>query len=306
MAAYREARALDILLPGIFARLAEAGISGGVLVVNDLGAHDEEMSCCCRRHGAQMIDAPHNLGSQEAIMHGLRQLPEGDLPDLVITMDSDGQDDISALPLLIRESLKNPDSIVVAQRVGNRPEGVRFSIGYEIYKLGFWLLTGIRPDFGNYAAYGGRTAGRIARNPMLGPAYSMALPLVAPLIRLPVCRLPRLHGQARVGWSGLFEHALKSTLPHLSKISLRVCAASVLLGLAFLIATLLVVGMKLLFPGHTFPNWVTQVVSFAVLFSMEMLTISIILFLASCISRQISSMPGREGNTSVHGRAGDS
>lgn len=202
MAAYREARALDILLPGIFARLAEAGISGGVLVVNDLGAHDEEMSCCCRRHGAQMIDAPHNLGSQEAIMHGLRQLPEGDLPDLVITMDSDGQDDISALPLLIRESLKNPDSIVVAQRVGNRPEGVRFSIGYEIYKLGFWLLTGIRPDFGNYAAYGGRTAGRIARNPMLGPAYSMALPLVAPLIRLPVCRLPRLHGQARVGWSG--------------------------------------------------------------------------------------------------------
>ena len=285
MPCYKEAKCLEKLLPQIFNELSN-DYETTILVVNDLGLPDVETEVVCNKYLANLINVPYNMGSQEAILYGIRHEVKNIKSDLVLTMDSDGQDDVMEIKSLL-ESVKG-NEISVAQRVGKRPEGKAFGIFYFMYKKAFYYLTGIKPDFGNFAAYNKDVANHISHSPHFGITYSLALPLISEVKRIPIKRLSRIDGQSKIGYQGLFAHGLRSILPHLINVSIRVAKVVAIPMLLGIILVLTSFGLRIFLPKYAFPNWATTI-SFGVAeVSLQLLIICLLLFITAILSRQIS------------------
>jgi hypothetical protein len=286
MPSYGEADALSRLLPGL-AHVLMGRYVTATLIVNDLGRPDHAVEDVARRHDAVVLDTPYNMGSQEAIVYGIRHQARRLRADCVVTMDSDGQDDVHAIPLLLARV--SPGTIAVAQRIGKRPEGFAFRCAYALYKRLFRLLTRVTPDFGNFAAYGQPVADQISRSPLFHVTYSLALPKVGTLVRVPVSRLHRYQGRSRVGVQGLFDHALRSSLPYLNTIALRVAAFSLVPATLGILLMLISSFLRLFMPVYAFPNWATTIAFGAAMLALQLLTICLVLFLVASLSRQIAA-----------------
>ena len=290
MPCYKEAKCLGKLLPQIFEILSNS-YETTVLVVNDLGLPDAETENVCRKYLTDVINVPYNMGSQEAILYGIRYEVQNIKSDLILTMDSDGQDDIREIITLLESVAGN--EISVAQRVGKRPEGKMFGSLYFIYKKIFYYLTGVMPDFGNFAAYKRDIALHASRSPHFSITYSLALPLIAEIKRIPIKRLERIDGKSRIGYHGLFVHGLRSIFPHLIKVSLRVAKIACIPILLGVILVLVSCGMRIFIPEYAFPNWATTILFGVVIISLQLLIICLILFITAILSRQISSRTKR-------------
>lgn len=224
---FQESSALEKHLPEVICVLERLHFSVQPIIINDLGQPDSSLEEICSGNHAALINTPWNMGSQQAILYGIRQQVSNFRSDIVLVMDGDGQDDADAIPDMI--NAVRPDRIVVAQRVGKRPEGLIFSSLYCIYKGLFRLLTGITPDFGNFSAFDQSIADRIAESSHFRFTYSMALPQLCSIQRVPVKRLKRLTGESTLGYKGLFHHAVLSTLPYLDTIGARIMTGSLIL-----------------------------------------------------------------------------
>lgn len=285
---YNDSGSLRMVLPKLLDELAMHSVMVHIVVVNDRGTSDNHLTVVSNDFGVRIVSAPYNMGSQEAIVYGIRWVCAQQQCDYIVTMDADGQDDPAAIPALL--DVARTGKIAVAQRTGPRPEGVRFSLLYGIYKALFRLLTGITPDFGNFAAYPRAIAEHISRSPYFSITYSLALPLVGDIVRVPVRRLPRACGESRVGYHGLFVHALRSAFPHLLVIAMRVTRVALVIMAAGMLLALTTSFMRIFLPKYAFPNWATTIALGVVGISLQLLTICLVLFVAAIITRQVGSL----------------
>jgi len=285
MPSFGESGAISLLLPAIRDSLLTAEYSPTFLIVNDTGKDDPALQGVAHQDDTTVINAPYNMGSQEAILLGIRHALENDNVEDILTMDADGQDDPSAAPILLKAVTDS--NVVVAQRIGRRPESQVFRACYATYKTVFQLLTGIRPDFGNFAAFRRGVADMIIRSPHFCITYSLALPLISKLERIPVERLPRTHSPSRMGVRGLFTHALRSTLPHLDTMAMRLTIISVIPATLGILLVVVSSFLRLFIPRLAFPNWATTIAFGVLTMSLQLLTICLILFLAASISKQV-------------------
>lgn len=286
MPCYEEVKCLEKLLPQIFEILSNS-YETTVLVVNDFGMPDAETENVCRKYSTNIINVPYNMGSQEAILYGIRYEVQNIKSDLILTMDSDGQDDVREIKTLLESVAEN--EISVAQRVGKRPEGKIFGGFYFIYKKIFYYLTGIMPDFGNFAAYKRDIALHISCSPHFSITYSLALPLIAEIKRIPVKRLERIASNSRVGYHGLFVHGIRSIFPHLIKVSLRLAKIACIPMLLSIILVLVSFVMHIFVPQYAFPHWITTILFGAAIVSTQLLIVCLILFTTAILTRQMSS-----------------
>jgi len=257
------------------------------LVVNDLGEKDQALENVCAQFQATVLETPYNMGSQEAINFGIRQQVKRFRADFVMVMDADGQDEPEVIPELLKQV--KPNTIAVAKRVGRRPEGMLFNILYALYKKGFHILTNVTPDFGNFSAYDQAMADRIAKSPNFTITYCLALPLAGNITKVSFKRLQRIRGKSKIGFQGLFNHAILSTLPHLNKIAQRIAIFSsvlVLIGLALAGTSMF---LRIFMPDYAFPNWATTITFGTVTMALQLFTICLILFLFASLYRFIAS-----------------
>lgn len=287
MPSYKEEECLNRFLPEIFTALKPHDYSATVLIVNDLGERDPALEKISSLYNTVLINTPYNMGSQEAIVYGIRHQAKHSRSDLVLVIDADGQDDARAVPVLLNKV--EPHTIVVAQRIGKRPEGVLFGCLYFFYKKIFYYLTNIVPDFGNFSAYDQSVADHIARSPYFNITYSMALPLVGKITKVPVTRLKRLSGKSKIGSQGLFNHAIRSTLPHLDVIAMRIAILSSVPTFAGLALVIVSSFLRIFEPEYAFPNWATTIAFGVMGMSLQLFTVCLILFLTASLYRQIAS-----------------
>ena len=74
------------------------------VVVDDSAGTDHEVAQLTRFPDVTVLTPPFGLGHQRAIVYGLRYMtPEIGPDDVVVTMDSDGEDQPSDLPRLVEE-----------------------------------------------------------------------------------------------------------------------------------------------------------------------------------------------------------
>jgi hypothetical protein len=219
------------------------------LVVDDSAGADPATSDLAGLSDVEVLTPAYGLGHQHAIVLGIRSLaPRLSDDDIVVSLDSDGEDRPEDLPRLLDALDKSPSArtVVVARRT-HRQVSLAFRLAYVLFRLMFRVLIGMVVDSGNYAAYYGWTARRVLFHPNFDLCYSSSLlSLGLPLVKVPCARGERYAGRSRMTQSGLAIHGLRMMMPFLDRITIR---ALLTFGALFAIGLLLTfaVGLGALF-----------------------------------------------------------
>ncbi len=231
-----------------------------LVVVDDSAGLDRDSPQLTALEDVQVITPPFNLGHQRALVFGLRTLADQIADDdLVVTLDSDGEDkpeDIPMLlaPLLAKAELKH--TIVLARRTRRR-ESLAFKVMYFFFKILFRAFTGLIIRTGNFAAYRGWVARNILFHPHFDVCYSSSLlSLDLPVEFVPCERGPRYAGHSHMSYLRLLMHGIRMLMPFLDRIAVRsLVGFSCMFCLGMALAAV-VLGARV-FGGIAIPAWAT-------------------------------------------------
>ena len=286
MPCFHDATCLKRLIPEI----SSVNSDYKVLVVNDTALPDPDLEALKEDHSLEICTVPYNLGHQGAIVYGMVcALLDAQYKDIkvFVTMDSDGQDDPSAIPEMIRKAADT--SVCVAQRKGGRPEGIKFSLGYAIHKFFFKIAVGFTPDYGNYAVMSRAFARQVAISPEFDTVYSFALHSLAPLTKHPLKRRPRYDGKSKVQFHGLIDHSLSAILANLKTIAQRLAFASLTISILLVLLSILIAIAKFVLPpAYVAPNWATTICFGSSILGLQFFSLCVILFVLAAGIRQSS------------------
>lgn len=261
------------------------------VLVDDTGGSDDEIDQLHPLGDVRVITPPFNLGHQRAIVCGLR-LVGADLGDrdLVVTMDSDGQDRPEDLVRLVAPLLDAPDDpgrLSIARRTRRR-ETIGFRLMYLLFRVMFWSLTGVTIKSGNYAAYRGRLARRMVLHPSFDLCYSSSLvSLGAPTTLVPCERGERYAGRSRMNRLRLLTHGIRMLMPFTDRIAIRALSAFTAIFAAGVLLAATVIAVKL-FTSAAIPGWATATLLGVLTLSFLALGNFIVLFVVFSHSRSIS------------------
>jgi hypothetical protein len=260
-------------------------------VVDDTGGCDDETWILQDFPDVRVITPPFNLGHQRAIVYGLRKLlPDMADSDLVVTLDSDGEDRPEDLPALL-EPLLDPSetgkSLCVARRT-KRSESLQFKVLYALFRAMFRTLSGTTVRSGNFAAYRGWLAKRMLLHPYFDLCYSSTLiSLGFNTISVPCPRGERYEGRSRMSPLGLFMHGVRMLMPFTDRIAVRALTAFSVLFSIGLVCAGVVAGIRL-FTTEAIPGWTTFTLLGMFILSVVALGNFIVLFAVFSHSRGIS------------------
>lgn len=212
------------------------GWSGEVrfVVVDDSAGTDPDVARLAGFPDVNVLTPPFGLGHQRAIVFGLRNIaPDVGADDVVVTMDSDGEDQPADLPRLVDELRTSGAALVLARRT-KRSESLGFLIMYVCFRLVFRVVTGRTIRSGNFAAQRGASLVATIDHPSFDLCYSATLlALRQPTATVPCARGHRFAGRSRMNRYALVAHGMRMLLPFSENIAVRmlVLAAMALLGL---------------------------------------------------------------------------
>jgi hypothetical protein len=261
------------------------------VVVDDTGGLDPEIEVLDAYDDVRVISPPFNLGHQRAIVFGLRLIePDIGDSDLVVTMDADGEDRPEDLPCLLEPLLETPGDrgrLCVARRT-KRSESVRFRVMYFVFRILFRTLTGVTVRNGNYAAYRGWLARRMLRHPYFDLCYSSTLvSLDIPVTPVPLPRGTRYAGQSRMNLFRLLMHGFRMLTPFTDRIAIRAMTAFTALFGIGIVLSLAVIGSKV-FTSASIPGWTIATLLGILVFSLNAVGTSVVLFAVFSHSRGVS------------------
>ena len=203
------------------------------LVVDDSAGTDPELSRFRDLDDVEVVVAPFNLGHQRAIVYGLRLLADRvDDDDLIVTMDSDGEDLPADVPRLL-EALDEQDVSLALARRTQRSESLLFRLLYLAFRIAFRTFTGTTVRSGNFAVQRGGSLRATIAHPAFDLCYSSSLlALRRPTAMVPCARGTRFAGQSRMNAQSLMAHGVRMLLPFAERIAVRAMVLAVVSGLA--------------------------------------------------------------------------
>lgn len=260
-------------------RAALASEQGPVqfLVVDDSAGTDSEVVQLHALTDVTVLTPPFNMGHQRAIVYGLRHIaPSLADDDVVISMDSDGEDQPADVPRLLAALRETGSALVLAERT-KRSEPLLFRVLYVMFRVFFRLIAGITVLSGNFAAQRADSLKATVNHPSFDLCYSSTLlALRRSTTTVPCARGRRFAGRSRMNTSSLIAHGIRMLLPFSERIAARMLVAAATTFVAF--ATLIVLvatdtmasqsgttGFALLVGGGV--AFVTTFTGFLVLFS---------------------------------------
>ncbi len=214
------------------------------LVVDDSAGTDPELSRLHELDDVEVVVAPFNLGHQRAIVHGLRLLADrlGE-HDVVVTMDSDGEDLPADVPRLL-DALESEGVPLALARRTQRSESLLFRIMYTVFRVAFRMLTGTTVRSGNFAVQRADSLRATIGHPAFDLCYSSSLlALRRPTAMVPCARGERFAGQSRMNAQSLMAHGVRMLLPFSERIAVRamvLATASAAVLVALFVALLFV------------------------------------------------------------------
>jgi hypothetical protein len=260
-------------------------------VIDDTGGLDPTVERLSELEDVEIVTPPFNLGHQRAIVFGLRKVASRMAPDdIVVTLDSDGEDRPEDLPRLLSALENSPEvtrTVVLAKRTKRREPFV-FKVLYFFFRILFKTLTGLVIRTGNFAAYRAWLAQNIIYHPHFDVSYSSSLlALNLRVVFVPCERGVRYAGQSRMGYLRLIMHGLRMLMPFLDRIAIRsLIGFSVLLGLGVMLSAV-VVAIRVL-TDLAIPGWATYTLLLMVVLSVIALGNFVILFTVFSQSQGVS------------------
>ena len=210
------------------------------VVIDDSAGTDPDIHVLDDFDDVEVLRPPFNLGHQRAIVYGLRHIvAELEDGDVVVTMDSDGEDQPCDVPRLLRALDADTIALALAQRT-KRSEPLRFRVMYVVFRIMFRVLTGTTIRSGNFAAQRGDSLAVTIGHPSFDLCYSSTLlALRRPTATVPCARGHRFAGSSRMNTYSLIAHGVRMLLPFSERIAVRmmvVASVSAAVLVAFLLA----------------------------------------------------------------------
>ena len=260
------------------------------VVADDSGGTDPDIVRLAEHRDVRVVEPPFNLGHQRALVYALRRVaPEFDDEDLVVTMDSDGEDAPEDVPRLLEELVDagSDRTVVLALRTG-REESLRFKLFYACFKALFRTLTGTYVRSGNFIAYRGWVARRVLAHPAFDLCYSTTFVSLRLARRHVHCRRAvRYAGRSRMGFSKLVTHGISMLMPFVDRIAIRALLLfGSIVGLCAILGAA-VVAVKL-GTDKAVPGWATSTLLALTISSIVALGNVIVLFAVYSQSRGLS------------------
>lgn len=229
-----------------------------------------------------------NLGHQRAIALGLAYVHLTPSPDLVIVMDSDGEDSPEAIGAMLEAHFANPGALIAAQRV-KRSEGILFRAFYQLYKMMFRFLTGRPISFGNFSVVPAERVPNLLFNSGIWNNFAATvMKCRVPLVFVPTIRGKRYAGESKMNFTSLLIHGFSAISVFTDVVIGRIL--SMLVGLIVLTAGAVSVVIWLKFFTDNFvPGYATNVILFLVSMLLTALFTGFLLVLSLLATRERSS-----------------
>ena len=123
-----------------------------ILIVNDYSSKPPKLSNYSNINNIEILNLNKNLGSQKAISVGLQYLRKINDDRVITILDSDGEDDVAAIPRMIEKAENNKNNVIVSSRT-KRQENFFFKILYFTHKFIKFLFTLNWIAYGNYSSF---------------------------------------------------------------------------------------------------------------------------------------------------------
>jgi glycosyltransferase involved in cell wall biosynthesis len=231
-----------------------------------------------------IIKLRRNVGHQKAIAIGIGYVAEGiESNQIVVVMDSDGED----LPASVLELIKNIEAkdidIVVAKRK-SRIETFRFKLFYAVYKRFFKLMTGRAISFGNFMALKPEAVKRMAS--MEETSIHIAGAVLASKLRTKECPLdrgPRYAGKSKMNFVGLALHGFKALMVFAEDVMVRVGLACAFIAGLSVFAIFTAITLKIV--GYSTPGWFSVALGILLLILLQTGALSLMTLMLTGIVR---------------------
>jgi hypothetical protein len=219
----------------------DSGYGLNFVVIDDSAGTDAEVAELENLDDVEVVTAPFNLGHQRAIVYGLRHIAGGVTDDdVVVTMDSDGEDQPADVPRLLAALEADQTALALARRT-QRSESVPFRLMYSVYRVVFRLLTGTTVRSGNFAAQRGDSLKATIGHPTFDLCYSSSLlALRRPTSLVPCARGHRFAGSSRMNAQSLMAHGVRMLLPFAERIAVRAMVVATLSALAVVVLAVII------------------------------------------------------------------
>ena len=135
-----------------------------IIIVNDNSTNDQpNFKDFSNIEKITILNLKTNLGSQKAISIGLKYLIKKDQEMIITILDSDGEDDVNQIPIMISEAEKNKEKVIVSTRK-KRQESFIFKTLYFLHKLITFIFTLKWISYGNYSSFHSNQLKKILSN----------------------------------------------------------------------------------------------------------------------------------------------
>ena len=156
----------------------------------------------------KIISLNKNLGSQKAISVGLSYLNQGKQNSIITILDSDGEDDVNKIPIMLDQAEKNEDKVVVSSRT-KRQENIFFKLAYFFHKIQTLIFTLQWISYGNFSSFHSKQLKNILKDNSSWLALSSCLAKNCKIIKVKAERKKRLIGISKLSAMGLISHSLR-------------------------------------------------------------------------------------------------
>ena len=218
---YNDWDSLKKVLDQINDNLKKLNRYGTIIVVNDLSKKSHNnFNKLSNINEITILNLIENVGSQKAISIGLKYISRSFNSTKIITiLDSDGEDDVSQIPLMIKSASNNPDKVIVSSRT-KRQEKLIFKSLYFFHKLVTFFFTLKWISFGNYSSFLSKNIKQILKNDKSWLAFSACVAINCAILKLYAPRKTRILGESKLSLGGLVNHALRVNAVFLNRLSI--------------------------------------------------------------------------------------
>lgn len=231
-----------------------------------------------------VIRLRRNVGHQRAIAIGLGYVAEHfDGNDIVVVMDSDGEDTPESITELVAGLDSAGVDVVVASR-RSRVESLKFKSFYIVYKLLFSLLSGRQISFGNFMAAKMPAVRRLASMQELW--IHVAACVLGSKLRVQTCALdrgPRYAGRSKMNFVGLALHGFRALMVFAEDVLVRVGIACTMVAALSIIGGIVATGLKML--GFASQGWFSLAFGILVLVFLQTAALTLIILMLSGMMR---------------------
>lgn len=232
----------------------------------------------------KVVYLKRNLGHQRAIAVGINYAAQYYPDQIIVVMDSDGEDRPSSIAKLLAQLELSPHRDIVVATRKSRVESWRFQFFYYWYKLFFEIATGRYINFGNFMALRPAAVARIAAMQELWIHFAGTVLLSKLRIsECPIARGSRYAGKSKMNFVGLVLHGFKGLMVFAEDVFVRVgifCAVIAIISLLLMPIPLV---LKLM--GLATPGWSSVLIGVFLLIFIQTGTLTLLTLLLTGLTK---------------------